>query len=408
MTKPKETIKNSNKPRAIVFLVLTIAASLITCLPIANAKDYDNFAGISVAPNPVGVNQTVTVVFFLINPPPTARAGFDPAYNWNNFTVKITSPTGSTENYGPYVSDATGGAYFTFKPDEVGSYKLDFAFPGQTIGSNYYKPASATTNLTVQQEPIANYQTPPVPTDYWVRPIYGENRGWSTIGGNWLSSSYNNTGPFNPYTTAPNTAHIVWTKAQYIGGVVGGDYGDRNYYQGPVYSNFWNPPLIISGKLYYMERLTPGNGYVGMHCVDIRTGQEQWFKDISEIGSSVNFYGQVFDAYGVNGHGAWAFLWNLGANWTLYDANSGDLVYTITNPMTGVRNAPGTSYNRNNVTIGLPPTFAGGLDAAGSMIVYYIDGGNDWVLKWNSTLLLEKQLGGSSAVYSPPVGAVID
>jgi outer membrane protein assembly factor BamB len=69
-------------------------------------------------------------------------------------------------------------------------------------------------------------------------------------------------------------------------------------------------PIIISGRLYYMERQVPGNGWVGLHCVDMRTGEELWFRDVSKIGGaggggggvSMNIYGQVFDGEGVNGH----------------------------------------------------------------------------------------------------------
>jgi hypothetical protein len=230
---------------AIALLLTLIAGLLVPYAQIANA-DYQNYAYITVAPDLVGVGQTVTVLFFQTIPCPTASEGFNPATNWNNYNVLITTPTGKTENFGPYTSDATGGAFFTYTPNEIGTYKLDFTFPGQTVVKGpktfVFKPSSATTNFTVQEEPLSGYQTPPIPTDYWTRPIYGENRGWYVIGGNWLRSNYNNTGTFNPYTTAPNTAHIVWARNQYMGGVVGGDMGDRTYYQAPTYQSYWVPP----------------------------------------------------------------------------------------------------------------------------------------------------------------------
>ncbi len=391
-------MKTTNKTSiAIAFvLALTIAASSLTFLPITSAADYENVAYITVEPNPVGVGQEVTAIFFLVMPSPIAQAGFDPAYNWANFTVKITSPSGKIENFGPYTSDATGGAYLSYTPNEVGEYKFDFNFPGQTLsGLNYhgipvgpytYGPESATTNLTVQENPVKSYETPALPTDYWTRSIYGENKNWYQISGNWLQSSYNSTGPFNPYTTAPNTAHIVWTKKQYMAGVVGGDYGDLTYYQGPIYQNYFVPPIIIDGRLYYLEREVPGDAFIGMHCVDIRTGNELWFQDASIVGGGGeggalgnSIYGQIFDAEGANGHGAEAFFWNLAANWTQFDANSGKSICTITNlPVaTGVfSDLPGLSG---------PVRFMGGLDSMGSIITYYLDPINHWLLKWNST-----------------------
>ena len=415
--------KNKTVTIATLFLIFAMAFSLVALSTVntVTAKDYETYARITAAPNPVGVGQIVTVVFFLSEPSPTASAGFNPAYNWNGYTVKVTSPSDKTSNYGPYTSDATGGAFFTFTPDEVGDYTFDFSFPGQTVegingfgqpvGPDYYGPSSASTHLTVQQEPIAGYQTPPLPTSYWTRPIYGENRGWYEIGGDWLMGTYNATGPYNPYTTAPNTAHILWTKQQYIAGVVGGDYGDLNYYQAPTYQPYWVPPIIISGRLYYMERQVPGSGWVGLHCVDIRTGKELWFRDVEEIGGAgaggggvpMNIYGQVFDAEGVNGHGAEAFIWNLGADWTCFDANSGNPVYTITNPF------PSLVYCAGTFNVSGPMFLIGGVDPAGSIIAYYMDGVNDWLLKWNSTLLLiNSGVNPISNLYLPPKGKMID
>lgn len=399
---------------AIALLLTLIAGLLVPYAQIANA-DYQNYAYITVAPDLVGVGQTVTVLFFQTIPCPTASEGFNPATNWNNYNVLITTPTGKTENFGPYTSDATGGAFFTYTPNEIGTYKLDFTFPGQTVVKGpktfVFKPSSATTNFTVQEEPLSGYQTPPIPTDYWTRPIYGENRGWYVIGGNWLRSNYNNTGTFNPYTTAPNTAHIVWARNQYMGGVVGGDMGDRTYYQAPTYQSYWVPPIIISGRLYYMERQVPGNGWVGLHCVDMRTGEELWFRDVSKIGGaggggggvSMNIYGQVFDGEGVNGHGVEPFIWNLGANWTVFDANSGTLVYTIANPLVAFAAfaaIPGTSG---------PHLLTGGVDPVGSIIAFYINGQNNWLLKWNSTkLLVASGIDPIANLYAPPVGAVLN
>jgi outer membrane protein assembly factor BamB len=403
----------------ILLLLGTISSAVI--LPEANAADYQNYAFITVSPNPVGVGEKVLAVFFLSVPPPTGVAGFGATTNFDNYTVKVTSPSGKVETFGPFTSDATGGAFMSYTPDQVGQYKFDFTWPGQTLsgvglfglptGPFTYSPASATTNLTVQQEPVPNYQTPPLPTDYWTRPIYAENRGWYQIAGNWLRNCYNATGPFNPYTTAPNTAHIVWMREQYLGGVVGGEYGDLNYYLAPTYQDYWAPPLIISGRLYYMQRQDPGSGWVGLHCVDIRTGKELWFQDVSVIGSAgaggggsvPTIYGQILDAEGPNGHGAEAFIWNLGmANWTVFDANSGRLAYTISNPLVAPATfafIPGPSG---------PVLFNGGLDSAGSMIAYYLDASNHWLLKWNSTKLLASLAALGGGVYIVPYGQTVD
>ena len=54
-----------------------------------------------------------------------------------------------------------------------------------------------------------------------------------TISGNWLgfgtlfsaTGMYNATGDYNPYTTAPTTAHVLWTKPAGFGGLIGGEFG---------------------------------------------------------------------------------------------------------------------------------------------------------------------------------------
>jgi len=83
---------------------------------------------------------------------------------------------------------------------------------------DYFQPSTSNIwTLTVQQEQISYPPVVPLPTNYWTRPIYGENNNWNTIAGNWLglaastfaaTGMYNATGNYNPYTTAPNSAHI--------------------------------------------------------------------------------------------------------------------------------------------------------------------------------------------------------
>ena len=121
----------------------------------------------------------------------------------------------------------------------------------------------------------------PLPTDYWTRPINPMNREWYTIAGNWLSD-----GTDNHYTKGPESAHIVWTKELFTGGIVGGDT-DKSYYTGSSYERKWSPPVIIQGRLYYNQPLSDktyqsrdltvmdGQKLV---CVDLRTGEELWRK----------------------------------------------------------------------------------------------------------------------------------
>ena len=405
-------MKIAKQKKRNAFSTLLIASIVLTLLAlpsfnnasVAQGYSYSNPANITVSCNPTGIGQTVLVSFWLVNPSPSAVAYYDPTTNWDGYKVTVTSPSGKVDNFGPYTSDATGGFYFRYTPNELGNYTLFFTFPGQTIAGNYYTPQNASTTLTVQQNPIEPYQISPLPTDYWTRPIYGENRGWYKIGGNWLQNFYNNTVKFNPYTTAPNTAHVVWTKQQYMGGVVGGanyvdsDGQDLTYYQGPIYQNYFVPPLIMDGKLYYLVRASAGNAFTGLSCVDIRTGNQLWFDNASVIGTSNSLYGQIFSPNMANGAGSFAYIWNTaGPDWKVYDANTGLQLYTITNVTAGTG------------TIAGPQILDGGLDPMNSIIAYYIDGTHNWLVKWNSTQMLIPYAGALALnLYTAPFGQTID
>ena len=87
--------------------------------------------------------------------------------------------------------------------------------------------ATRTASITVQNEPVTGYQEAPLPSEnqYWRKKVEGENRNWNVLTGPWLQSGYNATGAFNPYTTAPGSAHILWTENFGPNGIIGGDYG---------------------------------------------------------------------------------------------------------------------------------------------------------------------------------------
>jgi hypothetical protein len=134
-------------------------------------------------------------VFWLNWPPPTA-AGIT-GDRWQNLKVVLTTPGGTVENLGTFVSDPVGSSYTTYLPTEVGEYKVNFTFPGQTLelagytglpgqGSDYvgdyFLPSSAEATFTVQEEKIPTWTEPPLPVSYWTRPIDSMNTNWYVIG----------------------------------------------------------------------------------------------------------------------------------------------------------------------------------------------------------------------------------
>ena len=86
--------------------------------------------------------------------------------------------TNTTQTF-PIIYDTTSAQDYAFTPDAVGTYKVTFIFPGQTITASNaapgdafindtYQASSASTTLTVQSSPIAAAVTSgPLPTAYW-------------------------------------------------------------------------------------------------------------------------------------------------------------------------------------------------------------------------------------------------
>jgi hypothetical protein len=255
-------------------------------------------AFLSFRPNPVGVGQTVLVNMWMT--PSVNAQRFH-----QNYKITITDPDGNKEEVplDSYCADSTG--WFEFAPDQVGTWKLKFEFPGEYypagqyyngyivtnssgsyLGSAYYKPAStAEQTLVVQDEQVYSWPSSPLPTDYWTRPVSPENREWTSILGdypwtgpamsaNWAANTnvYSNNYAYIPYVQAPNTAHIVWMKQGAISGMIGGDNGQSSYTSGGG-----NPNIIYQGRAY-QSVTKPFNGVpqAVWQCYDLRTGTVYW------------------------------------------------------------------------------------------------------------------------------------
>ena len=145
------------------------------------------------------------------------------------------------------VSDSTGSTYTAYTPDQVGNYQftrlnsdqLQYLWNQHSTElrrwrQDYYGTTFLASNYTltvnVQQEPVSINGLPiiqSIPTEYWTRPIEGQNDQWYTVSSNWLSGSHDrdNGGGENRYQadgTAPNSPHILWTRPTEDNGIVGG------------------------------------------------------------------------------------------------------------------------------------------------------------------------------------------
>ena len=375
-----------------MFLTLSMTASLVL-MPTASAHtppwSIPTWAYISAAPNPTGAGQQVLIIMWLTNLfSPATGLGND--YRFHNYELTITAPNGvKTTTTFAYVSDPTSDQDYEFTPTSVGTYTLNFTFPGQafntyahdtvwyslfapgvpqpeTLINDTYLPSSASMNLTVQSTPIASYPTTPLPTAYWTRPIYGINSNWYTVSSNWLGSgspveasagsgaiaAYGSNGIFSGASLNRNpgdavgsfTAHIMWTKPLDQGGIVGGNNfaiaGD-SYFEGSAYIQRYDNPIIMDGILYYTAPLgydyptTPAGGSGGSsggtYAVNLQTGQQIWYNPNMPAPS----FGYIYDAQNPNQKGVQQPILFTSSFGQAYDAWTGTYLFSCANMPSG-------------------------------------------------------------------------
>jgi hypothetical protein len=393
---------NSKTLLSMVLILLLSCSAALAAIPATKAQAYsaDNptFSYLVVTPQPAGVDQTVNVIFWLDKAPPLINSV--DYYGWN-FTVTITRPDGQTETKGPFESDSIGGWYCLYTPTQIGAYKFKVSFPDTTVvlggpanpfmglqpGTYHFQASeSKTVELTVQSQKVEAWPETPLPTGYWSNPISAENHEWSKIAGNWLSNK-----GLALYTTAPNSAHILWTKPMSLGGIAAGDLGwGMNYYNGMLYEPKFTPPIIISGRVFY-NLFPQGGGFgggaiPGVACVDLRTGEEIWRRtDMPQISC-----GQTFDFEGQDGYGVRAYLWALsGSNLLMFDAFSGQLLTTVANTSASTGIFGFQPYN----------------GPRGELLTYSMDPITNSLSLWNSTKAIMDPHAAQFSVnmWSPPV-----
>jgi hypothetical protein len=291
------------------------------------------YSYIGAFPNPIGVGQTALVTYRIDQP----GAGLN-VYTggFNGSSVTITRPDGTSETKSDLPQDPTSSGWFTYTPTQVGTYTFVHHFPGAeyVVEGPWWNPGdvlwkylasdSSEVSLVVQDEPVLDYaRSPSLPTEPWTRPIYAENKGWWQAGDNWLMPGYDinsrffaGTPAFAPYTSAPDSAHILWTKSIIPGGIVGGPSGDLSYYTGISYEQFFDP-LILYGHIMYSEHALTSSTSWGTRFIDLYTGED--LPNMYMPDDSMAFC-QVLDNNNVNEHGAIPYIWDTsGSTWYMYD-----------------------------------------------------------------------------------------
>ncbi len=410
--------KKLNKASLTIAIILMLAAtSIFAVIPSVSAatKMVDTYAFIAVAPDPVGVGQNLLVTFRLDKVSPNAGA-LGVGTMFTGFTVRITLPDGTVFDKTGLTTDPTSNGWFNYVPTMVGQYKLQTIFPGQringtsfgffgmTVYDNTYRPSqSAVITVNVTAAPVLPMPNNPLPTSYWTTPIYGENKGWNQVADNWLMQGYDfmsrsfgsGNNAFAPYTAAPNSAHILWTKQIMLGGLVGGPFGDVNYYQGLSYEEHYNP-LILDGKIIFTEHYLDQTVVYDTRCVDLYTGEDVWTLNDTSIA-----FAQVVDVDTPNEHGALAYLWDTGPGglfaaasptWKMYDAYTGRYMCTVANVTWGGSGGFG-------VSTAIP-------GPKGEILAYTLSSATNRLILWNSTKVLYNPT--FLDTWGPTIGAVYD
>jgi hypothetical protein len=337
-------------------LILSMSASMIL-IPSASAHTppwtIPTFAKIYVAPDPIGVGQKATVYLFLT--PTYADTNIANDYRFHNYKLTITAPDGKvTEQNFATVIDTTSNQGTTFVPDQVGTYTLKFDFPGQKVNDYSHSPtsqytndtymaSSATTTLTVQEEPISEYPYPPLPTEYWTRPIFGENVMWYMITSNWLGSGMPgygaSTGPnirvFSGDAMGSLTSHVMWTRSiGQPGGVAGGNNFEipgSTWFEGTAYSQRYTNPIVVAGTIIYKEPFESTGTAGDTVCISLYTGEEIWRRpEVPGLSFAYIQDMQNPDFHGVRP--AYLCTSNFGQ---VYDAATGKIVWNSTGVPSG-------------------------------------------------------------------------
>jgi hypothetical protein len=310
-----------------------------------------------LSPNPVGVGQTL-VITLQLNQLITNAQGFE---------CTITDSGGNVvDHQGPIAGNPVAAQWFTWIPTEAGNYTVT----GTWSGSGQYAKSTGTAALIVQEDPIPNVASVPLPVDSWMRPVYGENKDWWRVADNWLMFSYDRSDKperrqscFAPYTSAPESSHILWTKPIQFGGIVGGRLGDNTYYTGNSYEQHYIP-IIINGLIIYTVNSPDGSTTWGTQCIDLYTGEEVWYLDRTDLA-----FAQTMLINNVNEHGVLPYLW-FGSIGGMFGSGGGD--YDIYDPFTGKQLFSITGVPSGTMTFG----------PNGELLVYRLSGGT--LSMWSS------------------------
>ena len=387
----------------VISLILTLTISVFfIALPTVMAQEpvYSKatHAYIGAVPNPIGINQQLLLHVGITDYLNIVSDG------WEGLTVTVTAPDGSSETLGPFRTDATGGTGTIFIPTLTGTYTFQTHFPAQTYNWTtppifdpelygvimYEASDSDILEVTVTTEQIEYYTPAPLPKEYWTRPIDAQQREWLTISENWLGQGNSVEGGYVPNNDyAPDTAHVLWSKALEIGGLAGGQTGNHAFDDGDAYEGKFSGSVIIGGILFYNKFFSGlAGGYTTqiVVAVDLHTGETLWEKPLTDSEGKVHrlAFGQTFYFDNFNYHAVFEYLWATEStfdmstftfvnNWHAFDPFTGVWVYSMENVPSA-----GEMFGASTEIIG----------PNGEFLIYTVNQQAGTLTLWNSTKVI--------------------
>ncbi|MGD6810136.1 MAG: PQQ-binding-like beta-propeller repeat protein [Candidatus Bathyarchaeia archaeon] len=361
----KSKIRGDKKVVYSLSLIMLLALSLMLSFAqpglaqVGVSQPIETNGYISVAPTLVGVGQSATVTLW-VYPMPTnylyqayydGFTGIEVTFVKPDGTKDTFMPTDGTGQYAAGTTESLGIIYFNYEPDMAGDWSVSFTMPVQNVtdwsGTVIYSGCtSMTAYFTVQEDPVLagllnGYPWAELPDEntFWSYPINSNNREWSQISGDYLGGSSVLGATclrWQPYGSAPNTGHIVWSQPLKAGGIIGGDYGSLSY--STVIGSI-DGIVIMDGKLFI--NIPNTNQF---ECIDLATG-ETLYTASGQINSGIHLPGNpsaqaLFDSSvslaSSYGSTTTSYLFEAsGSTWNFYDPFTGTLKMSIANVTAG-------------------------------------------------------------------------
>ena len=247
----------------IVAIVLPVSAQWLP-----DASEVDVY--VCASPKLVGLGQNVFISGWVW---PVASMDI-----YRDLTLMITKPDGTTFNVtrDTYLAETVE---YTLIPDQVGNWSVVLSFPGDLVHLDRLPGVSVPYYFTVQEEPIEYPPYTPLPAEYFAYPVSQANREWFRITGCWLTADGDwGGGCTNPYSTGPESPHILWKMPVFAGGLMAGEAGHLGIQDPGMIAKTISGFVAAYGRLYMAVPAyeSDGNDYPMLYCYDQYSGEKLW------------------------------------------------------------------------------------------------------------------------------------